>query len=80
METQTIEVTQEIIPTNAEPVTESRSVARRRAIQTAPETPTITPSKNIPAMQTRSLEELDALDAKKMTPAESILYINALWG
>ena len=71
--------TQETAPvetTDTTPVTESRSVARRRAIQTAP---TTTPKqKRTPAIKPRSLEELDMLDAKKMTPAESVLYINAL--
>lgn len=74
--------TQEIAPvetTDTTPVTESRSVARRRAIQTAPTTPTTAPEqKRTPAVKPRSLEELDTLDAKKMTPAESVLYINAL--
>ena len=74
--------TQEVTPvetTDTTPVTESRSVARRRAIQTAPTTPTTAPKqKRTPAVKPRSLEELDMLDAKKMTPAESVLYINAL--
>ena len=74
--------TQEVTPvetTDTTPVTESRSVARRRAIQTAPTTPTTAPKqKRAPAVKPRSLEELDMLDAKKMTPAESVLYINAL--
>ena len=74
--------TQEVTPvetTDTTPVTESRSVARRRAIQTAPTTPTTAPKqKRAPAVKPRSLEELDMLDAKKMTPAETVLYINAL--
>ena len=35
-------------------------------------------TKRTPAVKPRTLEELDMLDAKKMTPAESVLYINAL--
>ena len=35
-------------------------------------------TKRVPAVKPRTLEELDTLDAKKMTPAESVLYINAL--
>lgn len=60
--------------------TESHSVTRRRAIQTTPETiaPTPTPKTRTPIVKARPLVELDNMDAKKMTPAESVLYINAL--
>ena len=57
-------------PTSATPA--------RRTRTTAPTTPTPAPKTRTPAVKPRSLEELDQLDAKKMTPAESVLYINAL--
>ena len=49
----------------------------RRGRTTAPSVPTV-PKKRTPSVKARALEELDTLDAKKMTPAESVTYINAL--
>ena len=56
-------------PTSATPA--------RRTRTTTPTTAPV-PKTRTPAVKPRSLEELDQLDAKKMTPAESVLYINAL--
>lgn len=78
METPEQDVTTDI-PTNDAPIT-SRSVARRIAIQTAPTETSSTPAPKTrtPSVKARPLSELDSMDAKKMTPAESVLYINAL--
>ena len=55
----------------------------RRERNTTPVTPDMAVSTaraktRTPAVKPRSLEELDQLDAKKMTSAECVLYINAL--
>ena len=48
--------------------------------ETTVPTPATTPAPKTrtPAVKARPLVELDNMDAKKMTPAESVLYINAL--
>ena len=60
-------------PTGTDPITPPT----RRGRTAAPAIPAA-PKKRTPAVKPRSLDELDMLDAKKMTPAESVLYINAL--
>jgi hypothetical protein len=64
-----------VVPAEDPATPETKSETRRKAIQTAAPVP---PKKRTPAPKPRSLAELDALDPKKMTPAESVLYINTL--
>ena len=72
METPETAQTAQSTPTPQPPA--STTPARR----TRTTTPTPTPKTRKPTVKPRSLEELDQLDAKKMTPAECVLYINAL--
>ena len=59
--------------------TPTSTTPARRTRATTPTAPTPAPKKKrTPSVKPRSLEELDTLEAKKMTPAESVLYINAL--
>ena len=70
--------TQTIAPTDTAPVETTDAPTRRTRRTATPAVPTLPKQKRTPAVKPRSLEELDTLDAKKMTPAESVLYINAL--
>lgn len=70
--------TQEVRPADEAPVETTDTPTQRTRRTAAPAVPALPKQKRTPAVKPRSLEELDALDAKKMTPAESVLYINAL--
>lgn len=65
-------------PTNTAPIETTGTPTQRTRRTATPAVPALPKQKRTPAVKPRSLEELDALDAKKMTPAESVLYINAL--
>ena len=70
--------TQAIAPADAAPVETTDTPTRHTRRAATPAVPALPKQKRTPAVKPRSLEELDMLDAKKMTPAESVLYINAL--
>ena len=70
--------TQTIAPADTAPVETTDTPTRRTRRTATPAVPALPKQKRTPAVKPRSLEELDTLDAKKMTPAESVLYINAL--
>lgn len=70
--------TQAIAPTDTAPVETTAAPTRRTSCTAAPAVPALPKQKRTPAIKPRSLEEINMLDAKKMTSAESVLYINAL--
>lgn len=72
--------TQTPIETPANPIPTPTRCERTPRAPSAPTASNTSPApkKRTPAVKPRSLEELDTLDAKKMTPAESVMYINAL--